>query len=123
MIEAIDSFGEYTVDVLWGGLDLGKAADGYKRNFYVIRLSDGEKIPAEVDGENNLVFPTSKFGTFAAVYEDVKSEDPENEPDVPNTGASIKSTDSTILSIAGCIVAGISLSLVMFSKVRKYIKK
>lgn len=122
-IENVDSFGDYTVDVLWGGLNLGEPAEGYERNFYVIRLSDGKKIPAEVDNDGNLVFPTSEFGTFAAVYEDVKSEEPSDGLSVPNTGANIKSSGNTILSIAGCMITGIGLSLVMFSKVKKYIKK
>lgn len=123
-IEDIDSFGEYTVDVLWGGLDLGKPADGYERNFYVIRLSDGEKIPAEVDGENNLVFPTSKFGAFAVVYEDVRIEDEAKEKaGAPDTGASTETNTTTGLSLVGCLASGIVLAFMMSSKVKKYIKK
>ena len=118
-----------TIDVKWGGLNLGKPAAGYKRNFYVIQLHNGEaiKIPAEVDEEGNLVFPSGKFSVYAVVYEDVEAEEePEKvgeKASAPNTGSSMESSGDMTLSLIGCMVAGVGLSFMMFSKVRKYIKK
>lgn len=124
---------EDPIDVKWGGLELGEAAEGYERNFYVIRVHDGEakKIAAEVDEDGNLVFPSGRFSTYVAVYEDVEIA-PEDESEgsasdatdasTPDTGVETHSSTNNVLSLIGCIVAGIALALVMLPKIRKYLE-
>lgn len=121
---------ENPINVKWGGLDLGSPADGYKRNFYVIRLHDGEatKIAANIDKDGNLVFSSGKFSTYAVAYEDVEitAEDTTEEADTtagaPNTGAETQAGKNTVLSLMGCMAAGIVLALTMLPKIRKYLE-
>ena len=76
-IEKIEELDD-DVTIKWGGLELGKAKEGYERKFYAVRVHDGkaEKIAAEVDKNGNLVFESNRFSTYAVAYEDVKVETP-----------------------------------------------
>lgn len=111
-----------TVNVKWGGLNLGTPAKGYKRNFYVAYVHDGEatKVSASVDKDGNVVFPSGKFSTYAVAYEDVKIEDSAKTPD---TGEITKTDHSGVIaSLVGCILSGIAVAFTMMPRIRKYLE-
>jgi len=62
--------------------DLKKVDEGMTRNYFVIRVHDGEvtKIPAKVNEDGTLSFETDRFSTYALAYEDVA------KPEAPKTG-------------------------------------
>lgn len=114
-----------TINVKWGGLGLGKPAEGYKRNFYIIYVHDGEatKIPASVDKDGNVVFASGKFSTYAVAYEDVKISD-DTTAKTPETGANTESNSKdAIISLVGCIVAGIAMAFTIMPRIRKQLAK
>ncbi len=114
-----------TINVKWGGLDLGAPAEGYKRSFYVAYVHDGEatKIPASVDKDGNVVFSSGAFSTYAVAYEDVKINESERagkSTKTPDTGE-ITKTDhgGVIASLIGCILSGITVAFTMMPRIRK----
>ena len=124
------------VDIKWSGLNLSEPNTGYKRNFFVIRLHNGnaEKIAAEIDENSNLVFPSGTFNTiYVVAYEDVKdtaegAEETNGETDTkttintPNTGAGTKTDSGIIVSLFGCIITGVITALLMLPKIKKYLE-
>ena len=103
--------------------------EDFERNFYAVRVHDGEatKIAAEVDEDGNIVFPSGRFNTYAIAYEDAEITEDElianSKAGTPDTGAATKTdSEKTVLSLAGCIVAGIALALTMLPKIKKYLE-
>ena len=120
---------ENPITIKWGGLELGVPEEGFERNFYAVRVHDDEatKIAAEVDEDGNIVFPSGRFSTYAIAYEDVEVTEDElianSKAGTPNTGAATKTdSEKIVLSLAGCIVAGIALALTMLPRIKKYLE-
>ena len=124
--EPVCIFEEDPIDVKWGGLELGEPAEGYVRNYYAIRVHDGEvkKIPASIDADGNIVFPSGRFSLYAIAYEDEEIVEDEKTASVnsPETGAYTQNSGNMVLSIAGSIATGIIVALAMLPKIRKHIK-
>lgn len=116
--------------------DLEKVAEGYTRNYYIVRLHDGvaEKINAKIEGKE-LVFKSGKFSTYAVAYTDTKTSDTPIEdnksdlddtnkgdnnsntdtktPDTPNTGVlAYITSDGARVTALGVLVAAVISGLV-----------
>lgn len=122
---------EMAIEIRLAGLNLGKPAEGYERNFYAIRLHDGSttKIAAEVDEDENLVFPSGKFSTYAIAYKDVEASSETDESDTtgsetaaPDTGANTQDENKITVSSLGYVASGIILVFTLMPKIRKYLK-
>lgn len=112
-----------TINVKWGGLNLGTPTKGYKRNFYAAYVHDGEatKVSASVDKDGNIVFPSGEFSTYAVAYEDVKIE--ENSAKTPDTGEITKTDHSGVIaSLIGCILSGIAVALTIMPRIKRYLE-
>ena len=88
--------------------DLNGAAPaaGYEREWFVIRLHDGEiqVIDAKYDAEaDRLYFDSDKFSTYLIAYRDTQII-----PKAPNTGASdttVATTATANFTVAACVAS------------------
>lgn len=66
--------------------ELPEVAEGYSRNYYVVREHNGEItiLDTVVNKDNTVSFETDAFSTYALAYADQKEENP-NEGDKPIT--------------------------------------
>ena len=86
---------------------LPAVAEGYTRQFFVIRVHDGvaEELETTV-ADGNVTFTTDKFSTYAITYQDVKNT--KN----PGTG------DSIVAYVAMFAIATVSLVVVSKRKIK-----
>ncbi len=93
---------------------LPEVEKGYTRNYYVIRVHNGETTKLDVEiVDGKLVFETDKFSTYALAYSDVKDEEKTTTEVKPTENP--KTTDEgigyiliTLISILG-ITSGYGL--------------
>ena len=89
--------------------ELRNVEEGVTRNYYIIRVHDGEVeiIVPTVEG-NTLYFKTDKFSTYALAYEDVQVTDGEK---TPNTG-----DDNNLIAWMGIMLLGLAGTTVLRRK-------
>ncbi len=99
-------------------------ADGYKRNYVVLRLHDGSVtvLPATLNADGTLSFETDKFSTYALAYTDTKKEEAtakapkKDTPKAPTTG------DKINMGIIVMLMIDSSLAALYLTLKRKQIK-
>ena len=88
--------------------ELKAVKEGYTREFYIIRVHEGEteKLPVTVNADGTLSFKTDRFSTYALAYTDTAIEEetptdkPEDKPssdvpaDKPEDKPSIETTET-----------------------------
>lgn len=91
-----------------------EVADGYEREYYVVRVHDDEveKISASVDN-GKVLFNTDRFSIYALAYSDVPSD-----VGAPNTGESLKEEQSIFPSYTIFAVGGIAIIFCVVKLIR-----
>jgi len=89
--------------------NLEKVDEGITRNYFVIRVHDGEvtKLPTKINSDGTLSFETDCFSTYALVYEDVAKTGATNT-ESPKTG----DANSMMSWMAAMMVAAIGVTVI-----------
>lgn len=90
---------------------ISKVKDGYKREYYIIRVHDGKTdiLPANDNGNGTISFNTDKFSTYTLVYNDVEEKATNNIENPKTFDVIIVYIIIAILSIIGIITTGSKL--------------
>lgn len=76
--------------------------EGYTRNYYVIRVHDGETTKLDVElVDGKLVFETDRFSTYALAYNDVKNNEVVNPQTLDNVNSYVAIAIISLVSLAG----------------------
>lgn len=93
--------------------DIKEPSENYERQYYVLRLHNGEinKIQADLNDDNTISFDSDKFSLYAISYEDTL---------INNTDIAIKtSSDKTVIFLIGFLLLFFFLALIIILAARR----
>lgn len=90
--------------------ELKAVKDGYEREFYIIRVHDGEVdlIPVTVNDDGTLSFETDRFSTYALAYEDTAKAVADNSAGKPEKSPNTGDNSMAPFAVAGLVLAAMA---------------